>query len=1031
MLRSVPKLTKTSRLPSVLGLALALVMCAAGLTLAQPGTDPATSCSGCTPADTRTHLRSTWYTAQSPTISSYTTSRQRMYNDIFVFSPNTLVCVYTGFTTPTPGGGTNPAPINCEHTIPQSYFAEAEPMKSDIHHLYPTHGSVNSARSNYPIRAVSDAEAETWYTSISNTYTTRTTAPTTNAALHSKLNSSGAGANSFEPRDDHKGDIARSIFYFYTVYPGTAGGVSGGDPTGITRVADPATLYQWHLQDPPSANEIFKNNRIAFHQRTRNFFIDYPTAVLQAWGDLIGTVTASISSTIPKTSFYRGESFTLPYSAAGAYTAGNVFTAQLSDPSGSFASPTVLGTLSATTSGSIACTIPAGLGAFGTGHLIRVISSTPSVTGSNSAAITITMDPPVSTIALGALGFTTIEQGSPFSVSYTTSGIFNAGNTFTVYIKATGFNTSAGDGIPVGNVTSTTSGSISCVIPGNLATGAAYRVRIVASNTGVANDILQGSESSTFAVTAPVPTTVTTADITDAPLNPGQPFEVNYSKTGNFAANNVFTAQLSDAAGSFASPIVIGSLASNADGIVNAVVPANTGAGTGYKVRVISSAPAATGTESAAFTINAPAVPVITTSSVTPTTITAGTSASVAYLTGGTFAGGNVFTAQLSDASGSFTSPTVIGTGASPITVTIPTATVGGTNYRIRVVGSAPATTGTDNGRDLTILANSTTNLPIVINKYHNAGTNLDFIELLVVKNDFDARGLIIKDFSSNMVNDNGGKFQFTTNALWSRLPAGTLIVLRANSNTANDVTVNENASDWNLDVGITNTTYFSLVISGQTIDIASNEIVMLKAAGSGAAGTAGSIHSIANGVGGGGTPGPSNLDQLTQPFLSIGTSTPAAPGASVIATNPTSSLNDYSGTAVSLVNGAPAFSTSTLGAYGYANNATNETYILALRAVSTGVEDALTLQQRVTVFPNPMNDYVNVQGSVNESATRAQGTLQLYDISGRVVAQWPVDRADGVLDERLNTSAVAAGMYFLRLELPTGTATWRLIKGN
>jgi signal transduction histidine kinase len=29
-----------------------------------------------------------------------------------------------------------------------------------------------------------------------------------------------------------------------------------------------------------------------------------------------------------------------------------------------------------------------------------------------------------------------------------------------------------------------------------------------------------------------------------------------------------------------------------------------------------------------------------------------------------------------------------------------------------------------------------------------------------------------------------------------------------------------------------------------------------------------------------------------------------------------------------------------------------------------------------------------------------------------------------GVLDERLNTSAVAAGMYFLRLELPTGTAT-------
>jgi hypothetical protein len=948
-----------------------------------------------------------------------------MYTNVYVYGGK-VTCVYTGFQM-NQGTGSNLDPINCEHTIPQSYFSEAEPMKSDIHHLYPTHGSVNSARSNYPIKPVSDSEAETWYTAISNVYTTRTTPPTSNPQLYSKLNSSGAGSQVFEPRDDHKGDIARSIFYYYTMYPGTAGGTG----TGITRVADPAVLYQWHLQDPPSANEILKNDRIQAFQGNRNPYIDFPGSVLQAWGDLIGTVTASISSTIPKTSFYRGESFTLPYSAAGAYTAGNVFTAQLSDPSGSFAAPTVLGTLTATTSGSIACTIPAGLGAFGTGHLIRVVSSTPVVTGSNSAAVTITMDPPVSTIALGALGFTTIEQGSPFSVSYTTSGIFNAGNTFTVYIKATGFNTSAGDGIPVGNVTSTTSGSISCVIPGNLATGAAYRVRIVASNTGVANDILQGSESSQFAVTAPVPTTVTTADITDAPLNPGQPFEVNYSKTGNFAANNVFTAQLSDDLGFFGTPVVIGTFASNADGIINAVVPANSASSSFYKVRVVSSAPAATGTETADFTINAPAAPVITTSSVTPSIITAGATATVSYLTGGTFTGGNVFTAQLSDASGSFTSPTTIGTGASPITVTIPTATAGGTNYRIRVVGSAPATTGTDNGRDLTILANSTTNLPVVINKYHNAGTNLDFIELLVVKNDFDARGLIVKDFSSNMVNDNGGKFQFTTNALWSRLPAGTLIVLRANSNTANDVTVNENASDWNLDVGLTNTTYFSLVVTGQTIDIAANEIVMLKAAGSGAAGTAGSIHAIANGVGGGGTPGPSNLDQLTQPFLSIGTSTPAAPGATVMATNPTSSLNDYSGTAVSLVNGAPAFSTSTLGAFGYANNATNETYILALRAVSTGVEDALTLQQRVTVSPNPMADYVNVQGSVSESATRANGTLQLYDISGRVVAQWPVDRADGVLDERLNTSAVAAGMYFLRLELPTGTATWRLIKGN
>lgn len=68
------------------------------------------------------------------------------------------------------------------------------------------------------------------------------------------------------------------------------------------------------------------------------------------------------------------------------------------------------------------------------------------------------------------------------------------------------------------------------------------------------------------------------------------------------------------------------------------------------------------------------------------------------------------FTVQLSDASGSFAAPTDLGnetlwgfgTQNSTFTVTIPTGTAAGTNYRIRVVGIA-AGTGSDNGSNLTI----------------------------------------------------------------------------------------------------------------------------------------------------------------------------------------------------------------------------------------------------------------------------------------------------------------------------------------
>lgn len=74
---------------------------------------------------------------------------------------------------------------------------------------------------------------------------------------------------------------------------------------------------------------------------------------------------------------------------------------------------------------------------------------------------------------------------------------------------------------------------------------------------------------------------------------------------------------------------------------------------------------------------------------------------SIPFTSTGTFDIGNVFTVQLSDASGSFLSPIDIGTfigtnaeGIDPsgtINITIPSTMTGSTNYQIRIVSSAPA----------------------------------------------------------------------------------------------------------------------------------------------------------------------------------------------------------------------------------------------------------------------------------------------------------------------------------------------------
>jgi endonuclease G len=216
----------------------------------------------------------------------------------------------------------------------------------------------------------------------------------------------------------------------------------------------------------------------------------------------------------------------------------------------------------------------------------------------------------------------------------------------------------------------------------------------------------------------------------------------------------------------------------------------------------------------------------------------------------------------------------------------------------------------------------------VVVNKYQNSGTTADIVELLVIQDGLDMRGLILKDFSTNMANDGGGKYQFSNDALWSTVPAGTLIVLR-NNNSAADVAVG--GGDFNLDVGLQNPTYFSSL--GGTFDIATTEMVMIKTGASGAAGVTGSIHALA-----GGTAGAQFTSAPTPKLRATGTS---GTGQFIFANNSTQTLADF--------NGTDATGAATGLTFGAGNNANNTAYINSLRV--TGPVTEPTVQASGVTF--------------------------------------------------------------------------------
>ncbi len=142
---------------------------------------------------------------------------------------------------------------------------------------------------------------------------------------------------------------------------------------------------------------------------------------------ILSITTEGITTQSPAVAtFCAGDNITVPFTIFGTFNPANAFNLQLSDASGSFASPVVIGTINTTVSGNISGIIPVGT-ITGNGYRVRVDATNPAIIGiANVTDLTINSKPTSPTAAAQDFcGTETVASLIPTGIDiswYSTSG---------------------------------------------------------------------------------------------------------------------------------------------------------------------------------------------------------------------------------------------------------------------------------------------------------------------------------------------------------------------------------------------------------------------------------------------------------------------------------------------------------------------------------------------------------------------------------------------------------------------------------
>ena len=180
-------------------------------------------------------------------------------------NPNNVILLYTGRSQSKLTNGGNANDWNREHVWAKSHgdFGTTMGAGTDLHHLRPTDVSVNSSRSNLDFDNGGNEHTE----AAGNYY----------------------DADSWEPRDSVKGDVARMLFYMVVRYEGDSGELDLELNNQVNNGSAPyhgklSVLLQWHKEDPVDNFERARNEIIyTDYQHNRNPFIDHPEWASAIW----------------------------------------------------------------------------------------------------------------------------------------------------------------------------------------------------------------------------------------------------------------------------------------------------------------------------------------------------------------------------------------------------------------------------------------------------------------------------------------------------------------------------------------------------------------------------------------------------------------------------------------------------------------------------------------------------------------------------------------------------------------------------
>jgi endonuclease I len=196
-------------------------------------------------------------------IDDYDQSRYKLYQDVFKYQ-DSLECFYTGYKILVDKQAnilswTAKFGIQTEHLYPRSKGSEKLPALADMHHLVPVKATVNTLRKNAPYKEIDDRKTKYWLIGDKVFLV-----PDKN-----KIDEySEYVAGGFEPMESKKGDVARSVFYFYTMYQKQA---NKADIRFFSAML--TDLCRWHRKDRVDSTEWNKTMAIARIQGNVNPFV--------------------------------------------------------------------------------------------------------------------------------------------------------------------------------------------------------------------------------------------------------------------------------------------------------------------------------------------------------------------------------------------------------------------------------------------------------------------------------------------------------------------------------------------------------------------------------------------------------------------------------------------------------------------------------------------------------------------------------------------------------------------------------------